>query len=279
MIDSALARQKAEQFRRMHHGGHILVLPNAWDAASAVTLEQEGFDAIATTSAGVAWTLGYPDGQRISRDEMLGVAARIAGVVRVPVSADLEAAYAATPGAVADTMREAIAAGVAGVNFEDSTGRAEQPLEDIERQVEKIRAICEATKAAGVPLVLNARVDTYLRPAADEPARFAETVRRAQAYREAGADCIFVIGLRNGETIGRLVREIPAPLNILTGAGAPSIAELEQLGVARVSFGSGIMGAALGFVRRIARELRDHGSYAALTEGAVSGGEMNKRFS
>jgi 2-methylisocitrate lyase-like PEP mutase family enzyme len=277
-MQTSVQAQMAEALRRMHAGPHILVLPNAWDAASAALFAQAGFGAIATTSGGVAWSLGYPDGQRISRGEMLDVVARIARTVAVPVSADLEAGYGTTPEAVAETMRLAIAVGVCGVNFEDGTDHADKPLADIGRQVEMIRAIREAAATSGVPLVINARTDTYLRAVADDAGRFTETVRRAQAYLQAGADCIFVIGLRRGDIIGRLAREIPGPLNILTGPGAPSIPELEKMGVARVSFGSGTTAATLGLVKRMAHELRDSGTYTTLTQSEVTHAEMNRMF-
>jgi 2-methylisocitrate lyase-like PEP mutase family enzyme len=277
-MELSIHETKAEAFRRMHTGPHILVLPNAWDAASAVIFAQAGFGAIATTSGGVAWTLGYPDGQRMSRGEMLDAVARITRAVSVPVSADLEAGYGATPEAVADTMRQAIAIGVCGVNFEDGTEHGDKPLADVAQQVEKIQAIREAAVVSGVPLVINARTDTYLRAVADDAGRFAETVRRAQAYLQAGADCIFVIGLRQGDIIRRLAREIAGPLNILTGPGAPSIPELEKMRVARVSFGSGTTAATLGLLKRMSRELRDSGTYTTLTQSDVTHPEMNRLF-
>ncbi len=242
-------------------------------------IEQAGFAAIATTSAGVAWSLGYPDGERIPRDEMLRAVERIARATALPVSADLEAGYAHTPEAVAETMRLAIEAGAVGVNFEDGTHRADRPLRDLETQVEMIRAIRQAAQAAGVPLVVNARTDTYLRAVGDEESRFAETVRRANAYLRAGADCAFVIGLRRRETIARLAPAIEGPLNILTGPGAPPIPELAALGVRRVSFGSGPMAASLAFLTQIAHELRERGTYQALEQSAINQVEMNRLLS
>ena len=277
-MELSVQQTKAEAFRRMHLGPQILVLPNAWDAASAMIFAQSGFGAIATTSGGVAWALGYPDGQRMSRGEMLDAVARITRAVSVPVSADLEAAYGTTPEAIADTMREAIEIGVCGVNFEDGTGLADKPLVELERQVDNIHAIRAAAQASGVPLVINARVDTYLLGVSDDAGRFAETIKRAHAYLQAGADCIFVIGLRRGDIISRLAPEIPGPLNILTGPGAPSIPELEKMGVARISFGSGPMAATLGLVKRMARELRESGTYTTLTQSDVTVGEMNRLF-
>lgn len=269
-MDTNAQRAKAEQFRQMHHGSCMLILPNAWDVASAKLFEHAGFSAIATTSGGVAWTLGYPDGQRISRAEMLQAVGRIARAVSVPVSADLEAGYGTTVEDVVETMRMAIEAGVVGVNFEDGTGHADQPLEDVARQVEKIAAIRAMANDTNVPLVINARIDTYLRRVADAASRFEQTLERARAYRQAGADCIFVIGLRERETIARLVQAIEAPLNILAGPGTPSIPELEQMGVRRVSFGSGIAAAALSAAQQVATEIRDAGTYTALAQSAIN---------
>jgi len=254
----------------------MLILPNAWDVASAKIIEQAGFNAVATTSSGVAWSLGYADGERIPRDEMLRAVERIARAVEVPVSADLEAGYGETPKAVAETMRLAIEAGAVGVNFEDGTQRADTPLRDIELQIEMIQAIREEARAAKVPLVINARTDTYLRGVGDEGNRFAETVRRANAYLQAGADCAFVIGLRQGEVIARLAPAIQGPLNILAGAGAPTLPELGRMGVRRVSFGSGPMAASLAFLQQLANELREQGTYSALTQNRINHAGMNR---
>jgi 2-methylisocitrate lyase-like PEP mutase family enzyme len=168
-----------------------LVLANAWDAISARIVEEIGFSAVATTSAGVAATLGYPDGQRVSRDEMLDVVMRIARAVQLPVTADMEAGYGWTPVEMAETARELIRAGAVGLNLEDMTGDDESSQVDLPLQVEKIRAIREASAAAGVPLVINARTDIYLTPIGPAETRFERTVERLRAYAKAGADCVF----------------------------------------------------------------------------------------
>src|SRR5213078_4385801 len=182
-------REQAEAFRRLHREGGILVLPNAWDVITARLIESAGFAAIATSSAGVAWALGYADGERISRGEMLAVVRRIASSVRVPVTADMEAGYGPTPEATAETARGVIAAGAVGLNLEDGTN--EGRLVDVALHVERIHAVREAGRAAGVPLVINARTDAFELPALPPAQRFAEAVRRANAYRAAGADCLF----------------------------------------------------------------------------------------
>jgi 2-methylisocitrate lyase-like PEP mutase family enzyme len=261
---------KAEQLRKLHHGPRILILANAWDVASARIVEELGFPAVATTSAGIAASLGYPDGEQISRQEMLDVVARIAGAVRVPVTADFEAGYGRTLGEMADTARALVSAGAVGLNFEDVTGPNESDHVDLPTQIKKIQAIRDASKAAlGVPLVVNARTDIYLMPIGPETTRYERTVERLRAYLHAGADCVFAPALRDAPTIAKLVRDVEGPLNILLMSGCPSIHELEKLGVARVSAGSGLMRSALGHARRVAQELLQGDSYASMIDGAV----------
>jgi 2-methylisocitrate lyase-like PEP mutase family enzyme len=261
--------EKAEKFRELHHRPRMLLLPNAWDVASARILEECGHPAIATSSAAVAYALGYADGQRISRGEMLEVAGRIARAANIPVTADLEAGYGTTPKEMADTVKAAIAAGIIGMNLEDITGDDESSLVDLPLQMEKIRAIREAASSAGVPFVLNARTDIYLMPIGPEATRFERTVERLRAYREAGADCLFAPGVYDLETIKKLVKAVEAPLNILANPACPSIPEMEKAGVARVSAGSGIMRAAMGLVQRIGREMLDERSCKMMFVGAT----------
>jgi 2-methylisocitrate lyase-like PEP mutase family enzyme len=267
--------EKAEQFRKLHHGPRMLVLANAWDVVSARILEECGHPAIATSSAAVAFSRGYPDGQRIPRDEMLDVVARIARSVRVPVTADLEAGYGATVEDMAETVKAAIEAGAIGMNLEDVTGDDESSLVDTALQVEKIRAIREKAKSLGVPFVLNARTDIYLMPVGAEATRFERTVERLRAYRDAGADCLFAPGVHERETIAKLVKAVAAPLNILMTPHCPSLAELEKMGVARVSAGSMVMRAALGVVRRIGIEMLESRSCETLFAGAIPYADLN----
>jgi 2-methylisocitrate lyase-like PEP mutase family enzyme len=266
--------RKADELRKLHRGPRILVLANAWDVASARVMEDLGYPAIATTSAGVAASLGYPDGQLISRDEMLDVVERIAKAVRVPVTADIEAGYGLTPADMAETAKAVINAGAVGMNLEDVTGTDESSLVELGLQIKKIQAIREAGASSGVPLVLNARTDVYLLPIGPAETRFDRTVERLRAYRQAGADCLFAPGVYDAETIAKLVKALGAPLNILMNAAAPSIRELEKMGVARVSAGSGVMRAALGYTRRVGRELMETGTYSSLLEGTVPFPEM-----
>jgi 2-methylisocitrate lyase-like PEP mutase family enzyme len=275
-MDRTSQVQKAALLKKLHYGPKILVLANAWDAISARIVEEIGFPAVATTSAGVAATLGYPDGQRISRSEMLEVVARVARAVHVPVTADMEAGYATTPQEMAETARELIKAGAVGLNLEDMTGDDESSQVDLPLQVEKIRAIRETSAAAEVPLVINARTDIYLMPVGPAETRFERTVERLHAYARAGADCVFAPGVKDAETIAKLVKAVGAPLNILLMPGAPNLDELEKLDVARASIGSGLMRATLGTARKIAKAMFDRRDDWALFAEAVPYADVNR---
>ena len=275
MTDISAQAAKAETLRQLHRGPKLLVLLNAWDVASARIFEETGAPAIATTSAGIAFSLGYPDGEKIPREEMASAVARIASKVRIPVSADMEAGYGPHPEDAALTAKVVIEAGAVGMNLEDGTGNSKKPLADLSLQLEKIPAVIETGRKAGVPLVLNARTDIYLRQVGVPETRFEEALRRLNAFRDAGADCLFIPGVRDLPTIERFVRELRHPINILAGPGSPSISELQNAGVARVTIGSGAMRATLGLTNRIARELFTSGTYANL-EGAVAGTEVNR---
>jgi 2-methylisocitrate lyase-like PEP mutase family enzyme len=207
---------------------------------------------------------------------MLEVVGRIARAVRVPVTADMESGYGTTVPDMVETTRAVIAAGAIGLNLEDVTGDGESSHASVTLQVEKIRAIRDTAASQGVPLVLNARTDIYLMPIGEAATRFERTVERLRAYRQAGADCVFAPGVGSRETIAELVKVIAAPLNILISSGCPSLAELEKIGVARVSAGSAVMGATLGLVRRIAREWMEKGTYDSLFAGAVPFAELNR---
>jgi 2-methylisocitrate lyase-like PEP mutase family enzyme len=266
----------AETFRRLHVRGTPLVLPNAWDAGSARVIEAAGARAIATSSSGASWSLGRPDGEGTSRDEMLAVVRRVARAVSLPVTADVERGYGdGSPADVADTVRGVLDAGAVGVNLEDGEGPG--ALTDEARQTARVAAAREAADAAGVPLYVNARVDSYLFGVGAPETRFDETVRRARAYLAAGADVIFVPGVIDAETIGRLASAIDAPLNVLARPGAPTIPELGALGVARVSLGGGVARAALGAAWRVATEVLQGGTYEALGAG-VPIADMNALF-
>lgn len=273
-MNASSQRQRAEALRELHAGPGLLILPNAWDVVTARLVEAAGFPAIATTSAGVAWSLGYPDGEWISRGEMLAVIRRICTAVRVPVTADVEAGYGSSPAAAAETARGVIAAGAVGLNLEDGTAAGD--LLEVGLQVERIRAVREAGAAARMPLVVNARTDAFEVKAWDPARRFDEAVRRATAYHAAGADCLFVPHVSDGETIGRLAKELPGPLNVIAGPPAPPLGELARLGVRRASLGPRVVQAALGTVRRVAAELRQRGTYEALADLVIPFAELQR---
>jgi 2-methylisocitrate lyase-like PEP mutase family enzyme len=254
----------------------MLVLPNAWDAGSAKIFLEAGFKALATTSAGIAFSLGYPDGERIARDEMLAAVSRITRRIDVPITADLEAGYGIAPSAVADTVRRAIDAGAVGMNLED---RLEgKQLIDFSLAVERVSAARTAADKTGVPLVLNARTDAFEAPELAPAQRFDEAVRRGNAFREAGADSVFVPFVGDRGTIERLVQAIRAPLNILGTPNAPTLKELASLGVRRVTFGSAPMRATLGLVRRMAREWKEKGTYGTLQAYGIPFADLQKLF-
>jgi 2-methylisocitrate lyase-like PEP mutase family enzyme len=271
-------KDKAVQFRALHAGPSILVLPNAWDAASACIFQQAGFPAIATTSSGVAASLGYPDGEQISREMLIDAVKRMRRVVECPITVDTEAGYGNTIEGVLKTVKAIIEAGAVGINIEDSTKQQEKALVDVSYQVEVIKPIRHLAESMHLPLVINARTDVFLLAIGDPASRFEHAVQRANAYREAGADCLFPIGVSDASTIANLVQAIHGPVNIMVTSTTPSIPELAQLGVARVSFASGLMRATLGYLRSIAHEVLERGTYTTMTEKAISGKELQSLF-
>jgi 2-methylisocitrate lyase-like PEP mutase family enzyme len=270
-------RAKAEAFRAMHDRSKILVLPNAWDPMSARVIEEAGARAIATTSAGVAFSVGYPDGEAMPRDEMIAAIARIARVVTVPVSADIESGFAHDAREVAETVRRVIEAGAVGINLEDAIHGGPPALYDLETAVDRVRAAREAANSAGVPIVINARTDVYLLSIGEPDARFDHAVRRANAYRKAGADCLFVPRIGRPADIERIVGALEGPLNLLAFPGIPTVTELERLGVARLSVGTWPTLAAMSTARKIAAELLGTGTYESMFDGAgISYPEANR---
>lgn len=253
------------------HTGPGFVLPNAWDAGSARILEQIGFPAIATTSAGIAWSCGVPDGGAMDRDTMLERVGAIVAAVGVPVTADLEAGYGDTADEVGRTMARAVDLGAAGANLEDA---ANGELFPIDEAIDRIAA-ARAAAPEGT-FVLNARTDTYFAGTTGDA--FGETVERAVRYLEAGADCVFVPGVVEEDTIRRLAATIPGPLNVVAGlANTIEAPTLFSLGVTRVSMGGSLARAALSMLERAGRELLDSGTLGFL-DGAVAYGDLQQRF-
>ncbi|MEV7725579.1 isocitrate lyase/phosphoenolpyruvate mutase family protein [Streptomyces sp. NPDC087917] len=258
---------RATAFAGLHTPAAPLALANAWDVASARLVEAAGAAAVATTSAGVAWSLGAPDGDALSRDRALDLIARVASAVSVPVTADIEGGFGVDAAAVGETVAGVLAAGAVGVNIEDGN-RA--PAEHAER----LAAARAAADAAGVPLYINARVDTYLFGLGAPETRLDETLRRAAAYLAAGASGVFVPGVLDPAVLTELAKGVDAPLNVLVGPSAPSVSELGALGVARVSLGAWVAEAAYALVRRATEELLADGTYGALAH-SLPYGEVN----
>jgi len=265
-------QEKCEAFHDLHSAGRILILPNAWDAASARVFELAGARAVATTSGGLANALGYPDGEQLPLELLAVVVRRICETVQVPVSVDLEAGYGRTATEVGASIARIIDAGAVGVNIED---RMDEP----EILAEKIGAALEVSGRKDVRIFVNARTDVYLQRTETPEERFAEAVRRLRAYEVAGAHGLYPIGLSDPDALSRLLGEFRRPLNVLARAGVPSVKELERIGVSRVSVGGGPMRATLALARRIARELLEEGTYTAFTADTISTAEAKSMFS
>jgi 2-methylisocitrate lyase-like PEP mutase family enzyme len=248
--------EKAARLLELHHQRAPLLLVNAWDAGSARLLESLGFDAIATTSSGHAATLGRLDGQ-VTREEALAHSADLVAATQLPVSADLENGFGAEPEAVAETIRGALEAGLAGASIEDSTGQSGAAIYDRDLAVARVEAAAEAAHAGPVRLVLTARCENYLHGRPDLP----DTVARLQAYGAAGADCVYAPGLTRLEDIRTLVAAVEQPVNVLALPHAPTVPELGEAGVKRISVGGAFAFAALGAAVAAAKELRDKGTY------------------
>ena len=250
-----------QRFRRLHESGTFL-MPNAWNAGSALLLETAGFEAIGTTSAGIAYSLGKTDAAGVlSIDEALDETARITGAVSVPVNVDAENGYGESPEAVAECIRRCIDAGAVGAGIEDYTRDSARPLYDRTLAVERIRAAREAADASGVPFVLTARAECYLYRVPDA---FAESVSRSNLYREAGADCLYTPGVKDRDEVAALLREIDGPMNFVVGKGTSdyTVDELAELGIRRVSIGGSLLRATFALAERAAAEMKDQGRFS-----------------
>jgi 2-methylisocitrate lyase-like PEP mutase family enzyme len=272
-MNSVAAKAKAQRLRQLHAGPEPLLLINIWDIASAQIVEQLGFKALATTSAGIANQLGYPDGENISAKEMLEWVGRIVRAVELPVTADLEAGYDLQQ--INTLVTELIAIGGVGLNIEDAD-HANHNLLEAKTQAERIQTIREVATELDVPIVINARTDAYLLDTLKDDDRFSIAVERARAYRNAGADCIFVPGLRDLAVIEQLLRASPGPVNILAGPGFPSVDELSRIGVRRISLGSSPHRATLGLLRAMGKELMETGTYEQLSKFVIPYDEVNR---
>ncbi|MCH8953769.1 isocitrate lyase/phosphoenolpyruvate mutase family protein [candidate division KSB1 bacterium] len=279
-MDKTTQIQKAEKFLALHHEPKLLVLPNIWDPLGARLLEGLGYPAVATASAAVAYSLGYDDGQKIKFDAMLDVIERIASSVAVPMTADIERGYAEHPQEIAENIRQVMHAGAVGINFEDSSFEG-GPLQPIDFQCERIQAIRNMADKEGIPLVINARIDVFMRSADISPSeKIAETISRGKAYLDAGADCLYPIGPGDVETLKRIREETEAPINVYASKLAASMKELAAIGISRLSLGPGLIRASLTTMRNVAQQLLDYGPYDSFSaDDIMTSDEIRKYIS
>jgi methylisocitrate lyase len=262
----AAANDKSRKLRELVRAPEILIMPGAYDVLSALLFEKLGFQAIQGTSGGIAAVLGYPDGEVMSQDLFIELSGSFAAAVRVPFNADGERGYGDEAG-VRDTVRALVARGVAGMNLEDGAAKGKGGLVEIPEQLQKIKAVMETKRDLGSEFFLNARVDAF-HVITDNPKKaLDEAIQRGNAYAEAGGDCIFYLFLHSAEIIGRLAKEVKAPISILAGPQSPSVSELQDLGVARVSYGSGFTKAAITGVKHLAQEILEKGTCNLLKDG------------
>lgn len=260
------ANAKSRRLRELVRAPEILVMPGAYDVLSALMFQQLGFPAIQGTSGGIAAALGYPDGEVMSRELFVETSGQFAAVVSVPFNADGEKGYGDEQG-VQETVRALVARGVAGMNLEDSTGKGGSGLVEMAQQLRKIKSVMAAKEAIGSEFFLNTRVDAF-HVMKDDPKKILdEAISRGNAYAEAGGDCIFYLNLHSAETIGTVAREVKAPISILAGPQSPSVSQLQDLGVARVSYGSGFLKAAISGAKKLAQEILEQGTCGALRDG------------
>ena len=266
--------EKGVAFRALHHRRTAFIIPNPWDAGTARLLAHLGFEALATTSAGYAFSLGQRD-NTVGRDRMLAHVAAIVSATDLPASADLENGFGDRSSVVAETIRLAAATGLVGGSIEDSTGSADHPLYELTHAVERIRAAAEVVRSLPFPFMLTARAENYLVGRPD----LNETIKRLQAYQEAGADVLYAPGLTTKEDIAAVVSSVGCPVNVLMGLKGVrlSAAELSAIGVRRISVGSALSRAALGAFLRAAREMREHGTFT-FGEDAVSYRDLSDLF-
>lgn len=265
---------KARHFLALHHAPKLLVLPNIWDPLGARLLERLEFPAVATASASVAYSLGYDDGERITFAAMLDVIRRIVAAVEVPVTADIERGYADNIDDLTENIRDLIRTGAVGINIEDSLAEG-GALRPVEAQCERIRAVRRAADREGIPLVINARIDVFLRSEPKPADKLTETIARARAYVEAGADCIYPVIVGDIDTLRAIREATDAPINVYASRSTAPMRELETLGVNRLSVGPGLLKAALTTMKNVARDLKNYGSYAAFTQDVISNAEIS----
>ena len=281
-MTSRSQKDKADLFMQMHQGPDILVLANSWDVGSSRLIEACGYKAVATTSMGIAASLGHPDAGVMRLSELLPVVSGIVEAVDVPVTVDMEAGYGDTTDDVVSSVKKMIDTGIVGINIEDSVSLSPALIDEMEFS-ERIAAIRESSDSSGLHLVINARTDAFYTSSGSTHDKLAESIRRGNRYSEAGADCVFVQPVWDREIIATLVKEIDAPINILANPGIgggmpPSVSELQEMGVARLSLGSGLMKATLALMKKVADELSGQGTYTTLQEMVTPPSDAAKAY-
>lgn len=269
---------RATAFRQAHQGEQILVLPNAWDTGSAVMFDKTGFKWVGTTSAGVAYALGYPDGEAMPFSMLQDFVTRTANRISTPLSVDFEEGFATTPEDIAERARDIISCGAVGLNLEDRYFSDTQTLQDIDAHCDIIKAVADLRKTSAIPFVLNARINTHWYPMHDQTALLETAIERSNRCLAAGADCAFVPSVATLSDIKTLVQEIDGPVNILSSAKCPPIAQLQDIGVARISVGSSAARAMLGHLQEMIQELQSSGTFSSLYDISVPYGEANAIF-
>ncbi len=274
MTSTTEQKQKAAILLSLHTSGELLILPNIWDPIGARILQAKGYPAVATASAAVSASLGYEDGEKIKRSTLIEIIGRIARSVTVPVTADMETGYGRTLSELADTARAVIEAGVVGINIEDRLDEEGGPLRPVEDQCARIAAVRESAARPGVHLVINARTDSFLSSSFESKAEALEdAVSRAEAYAQAGADCIYPIGPGDEETVRKLRARIDSPINILGSPGAAPLSVLQSIGVNRVSFGPFLFRSLLAKFADTVESLKQHGDYSCIAD-RLTGAEV-----
>jgi 2-methylisocitrate lyase-like PEP mutase family enzyme len=271
VVADSKQQEKAKKFYNLHHSGKLLILPNIWDCLGANLLESLKYPAIATASASVAFTNGYDDGQKISFNTVLDILKKITGGVSLPVSADIESGFAEDDGQLKENVKQLLATGIVGINIED-TEKETHSILPCEVQCEKIKLIKKVSEEIGVSLFVNARADVYLRGKNfDTPeSKFEEALKRGRAYKAAGADCFYPIGMTRQEDIKRMVNELQMPVNIITIPGIPELSVLNDMGVARVSLGPSFLKIAIKAMKNLAMKLQNFEGLSDITENEIT---------
>jgi 2-methylisocitrate lyase-like PEP mutase family enzyme len=273
VVADSKQQEKAKQFYNLHHSGKLLILPNIWDCLGANLLESLKYPAIATASASVAFTNGYDDGQRISFKTVLDTLKKITGSVSIPVSADIESGFAENDGQLEENIKQLLATGIVGINIEDTDKETNSILPG-EVQCKKIKLIKKVSEEMGLSLFVNARADVYLRGKNfDTPeSKFEEALKRGRAYKAAGADCFYPIGMTRQEDIKRMINELQMPVNIITIPGIPELRVLSDMGVARVSLGPSFLKIAIKAMKNLAVKLQNFEGLSDITENEITSG-------